>query len=55
MDPKDAYVYRNFGIYHFHRKEYIKALEFYQKCFDLDPETHKIQELIDEVNTKLTV
>ncbi|MBC8755058.1 M50 family metallopeptidase [Kordia sp. YSTF-M3] len=53
LDDQNSYVYRNLGIYHFQKKEYSKAFGFYQKALELDPETHEIQEYIDEVQAKL--
>ncbi len=53
LDDQNSYVYCNLGVYYYKKKEYKKALDFYQKAFDLDAETHKIQEYIDEVKKHL--
>lgn len=53
LDDQNSYTYRNLGIYHFQKSEHAKALDFYLKAFDLDPETQDIQEYIDEVKLKL--
>ncbi|MCW4467408.1 tetratricopeptide repeat protein [Flavobacterium sp. MFBS3-15] len=44
LDPENAYYYKNMGTYHFDRKEYLKALEYFETALEKDPSTHKIQE-----------
>jgi len=53
LNPSDAYIYRNFGLYHFYKKEYEKADEFYQKAMNLDSKIPNIQELINTNLSKL--
>ncbi|WP_430408482.1 tetratricopeptide repeat protein [Kordia sp.] len=53
LDDQNSEVYRNIGIYHFKKKDYQTALEFYQKAVKIDAETHKIQAYIAEVTSKL--
>ncbi len=53
LDDQNAYAYRNLGVYHFYKKDYQKALDLYKKALEMDATTHKIQEYIKEVKTKI--
>lgn len=50
LDTLNGYAYRNIGLYHFYKKDYIKALEFYENALKIDSTVYNIQEYIDEVN-----
>lgn len=47
IDPENSYYYKNMGIYHFDRKEYSKALEYFETALQKDASTHKIKEDIE--------
>ncbi|WP_375560957.1 tetratricopeptide repeat protein [Bernardetia sp. OM2101] len=51
--PKNSYAYRNLGIYHFEKKQYKIALSYFQKTYQLDKETHLIEEHIRETKAIL--
>lgn len=38
-EPDNSGALINLGNYHYHRREYIKAIEHYRKAFDADPES----------------
>lgn len=44
LDPDNSYYYKNMGIYHFDKKEYVKALEYFETALEKDASTYKIQE-----------
>lgn len=53
LDPENAYGYRNVGLYYFYQKEYQTALNLYEKAFEMDATTYKIQAYIEEVKAYL--
>lgn len=53
LDGKNSYCYLNFGVYHYDKKEYKKALEYFIKAQELDATTHNLDSYLGKVNEKL--
>ena len=46
LDSQNAYAFRNLGIYYMDRKEYVKALDHFEKAKKIDPKAHQLDELM---------
>lgn len=53
LDDKNAYVYRNLGIYHAAKGELKEAIDLFLKSKEMDKNTHSIDDLINETNAKI--
>jgi tetratricopeptide (TPR) repeat protein len=53
IDEKEAYAYRNLGIYFLEIKDFAKAGEQLQIAFELNPDTHLIDDYIKIVEEKI--
>lgn len=53
LDEMNAYSHRNLGIYHFEKNDFVKALECFEKTFELDAETELIEEYLIKTREKL--
>lgn len=45
LDPQNAYVYRNLGIYHLEHEQLAEANRFFTQAHDLEEDTHLLPEL----------
>ena len=53
-EPDNSYSFRNLGIYHLDKGEYNEAREYFYKALKLEKHTHLIQELIQELETRMS-
>ncbi len=53
MQPSSTFVLNNIGIYYARRREYARALDFWNRSLSINPQQPKIREAADAARTRL--
>lgn len=55
INPKNAYVHRNMGIYYFDKRAFEKAMSYFEKAFELDSETMWLNDYILKTKDRIKI